>query len=194
MKHSKSIILASQSPRRKELLLQTGLKFSVSPADVDEQPYPGESPRRYVKRVALDKARVVAQRTRKGIIISADTIVVLKHRILGKPDDRQHAIRMLRMLSNTEHEVVTGVVVLDAETGKKLSRTSITRVWFKKLSLRDIESYAATGEPLDKAGAYGIQGMASLFVRRIDGCYFNVVGLPLSLVGTMLKSFGISIL
>jgi septum formation protein len=187
------IILASNSPRRKDLLRQIGVDFCADPADVDERIFPGESPEGYAVRVALDKARVAAARNGNGIVIAADTIVVLDDEILGKPADAADAERMLMMLSGKVHCVITGLAVMDAATGKSLSRTSITRVWFRSLAPSEIISYVATGEPLDKAGAYGIQERGALLVDKIDGCYFNVVGLPLSLLGELLRAFGVDV-
>jgi septum formation protein len=188
-----AIILASSSPRRKDLLLQIGLDFRVEPADVDESVLPGESPEGYAMRVALDKARAAAARAGNGTIIAADTIVVMDDEILGKPADARDAERMLMMLSGSVHRVITGLVVMDAATGKALTRTSITRVRFRRLAPHEIIAYVATGEPLDKAGAYGIQERGALLVEWIEGCYFNVVGLPLSLLGELLSSFGVDI-
>lgn len=188
------IILASNSPRRRELLRQIGLTFTTDPAHVDESVLPGELPKAYAVRVAIEKARVAADRSRAGIVIAADTIVVLGDTILGKPADRDDARRMLEMLSGRMHRVITGLAVVDIKSEKKLARTAITKVWFRKLTSEEIASYVATGEPLDKAGAYGIQEKGSLLIKKIEGCYSNVVGLPLSLLGEMLRFFGISIL
>ena len=184
------IILASNSPRRRELLTQIGVSFRSDPAHVDECVLPGELPEAYVLRVALDKARVVATRTGSGIVIAADTIVVLDDAILGKPENDRDAERMLTLLSGRMHRVITGIAIIDAATGKSLTSTSITRVWFRELARDEIQSYVKTGEPLDKAGAYGIQEKGALLVDKIEGCYFNVVGLPLSLLGKMLRPFG----
>ncbi len=188
------IILASNSPRRKDLLRQVGVAFTSDPADVDERVVPEETPEGYAVRVALEKARVAARKAGSGIVIAADTIVVLDDTILGKPVDAQDAERMLTMLSGRAHHVITGLVIMAAATGRTLTRTADTRVWFRDLSPEEIRSYVASGEPLDKAGAYGIQEKGSLFVRKIEGCYFNVVGLPLSLLSEMLSEFGIHIL
>jgi septum formation protein len=187
------IILASNSPRRKDLLRLIGVDFSIDPADVDESALPHESPEGYAVRVALEKAHVAAVRAGAGIVIAADTIVALDHEILGKPTDTADAERMLTLLSGKAHRVITGLAVMDAATGKVLTRTSITRVWFRSLGQQEIASYAATGEPLDKAGAYGIQERGALLVERIDGCYTNVVGLPLSLLGELLRAFGVDL-
>jgi septum formation protein len=186
-----TIILASNSPRRKDLLHQIGIDFSIDPADVDERVLPSEVPEVYAVRVALDKARLAAARVAAGIVIAADTIVVVDDEILGKPADASDAERMLKMLSGKVHRVITGLAVMDAATGKTLTRTSVTRVWFRRLAPQEIASYIATGEPLDKAGAYGIQERGALLIDKIDGCYFNVVGLPLSLLGELLRDFGI---
>ena len=185
------IILASSSPRRKELLTQIGLSFTVYPADVDESILEGERPEAYASRLALDKARAAAERAGDGIVIAADTIVVVNGSVLGKPADATDARRMLHLLSGKEHSVVTGLAVFDASTGRSIVRTSVTKVVFRDLSQREIDAYVATGEPLDKAGAYGIQERGALLVERIEGCYSNVVGLPLSLLGEMLREFGI---
>jgi len=185
------IVLASSSPRRKELLLQIGLSFTVAPEDIDENVLPGEQPEAYAARVALDKARIASQRAGEGVIIAADTIVVIGDSILGKPADAHDAKRMLAMLSGKEHRVVTALAVMDATTAKSVTRTSVTKVWFRDLSEREIAAYVATGEPLDKAGAYGIQERGALLVERIEGCYSNVVGLPLSLLGELLREFGV---
>ena len=189
-----AIILASNSPRRKDLLRQIGVDFSIDPADVDERALPNEPPEGYAVRVALDKARVAAARAGAGIVIAADTVVVLDHEVLGKPADARDAERMLMMLSGKEHRVITGLAVMDAATGKTLTSTSITRVWFRSLAQHEIAAYVSSGEPLDKAGAYGIQERGALLVEKIDGCYFNVVGLPLSLLGDLLRDFGIDVM
>jgi septum formation protein len=188
-----AIILASNSPRRRELLHQVGLSFIIDPTKVDEQIRPGESPESYVVRVALDKARAAASRAASGIIIAADTIVVLGDAILGKPADSRDAERMLTLLSGRVHDVISGLALINAAEEKTATGTSLTRVWFRDLSRNEIVSYIKSGEPLDKAGAYGIQGKGALLVKKIEGCYFNVVGLPLSLLGEMLRNFGISL-
>lgn len=190
---NKSLILASNSPRRRELLAQIGISFHVAPSDVDESVLQGESPGEYATRVALDKARFAAVRARSGIVLAADTIVALDEMILGKPVNERDAERMLNLLSGRIHQVITALTLMDAGTGKTSTRCSVTKVWFRDLSLKEIEAYVATGEPLDKAGAYGIQGRGALFVKGIEGCYFNVVGLPLSLLGEMLSEFGLPV-
>jgi len=161
---------------------------------VDERVLPGEKPDIYAVRVALDKARVVSARTAAGIVVAADTVVVLDDVILGKPVDDRDAERMLAKLSGKMHRVITGLAVLDTGTGKTRTESADTRVWFRTLTQDQIVSYVSTGESLDKAGAYGIQGKGSLLVDRIEGCYFNVVGLPLLLLDRMLADFGIKLL
>jgi septum formation protein len=193
-KRKNDIILASNSPRRRDLLRQIGVVFTSNPTHIDERVLPGEKPEVYARRVALDKAHIAAKKAKAGIVIAADTIVVLEDTILGKPSDDQDAVRMLTMLSGRTHRVITGVVVMDASTGRTLTRTSVTHVWFRDLTDDEIRSYVATGEPLDKAGAYGIQEKGALLVDKIEGCYFNVVGLPVSLLGEMLRAFNIDIM
>jgi septum formation protein len=185
------LILASNSPRRRELLEQIGLSFTIDPADVDEQILTGETPEDYAVRVARDKARIAAQRSGRGIVIAADTIVVLGREVLGKPSDHEDAARMLTLLSGREHRVITGLIVMDAATGRATARIVTTKVWFRALRTQEIHAYVATGEPMDKAGAYGIQEKGALLVDRIEGCYFNVVGLPLSVLGEILEAFNI---
>ncbi len=191
---NRPIILASNSPRRSELLRQIGLTFSTDPADVDERILPGEGAEEYAVRVALDKARIVAGRAGDGIVIAADTIVVLGDTILGKPADARDAERMLGMLSGRMHRVISGLAIVDAKTGKTRTGSASTSVWFRDLTTDRIRAYVLTGEPLDKAGAYGIQEKGALLVQKIEGCYFNVVGLPLSLLGEMLSEHGVNLL
>lgn len=185
------LVLASNSPRRRELLRQIGLSFSVDPADVDETMLPGEKPGEFAVRVAVDKARVAAGRAGQAVIVAADTIVVVDDEVLGKPVDRDDAVRMLSRLSGRDHRVITGLAIIDAQNGRVASASAVTQVWFRTLAAHEIAAYVASGEPLDKAGAYGIQEKGALFVERIDGCYFNVVGLPLALLGSMLQSFDV---
>jgi septum formation protein len=188
------IILASNSPRRKELLRQIGVAFTSCPTHIDERVLPGEKPEVYAVRVASNKAKIASKEVEEGILIAADTIVVIDGAILGKPADQKEATRMLSMLSGRMHRVITGLTVLDAATGRTLTRTAVTKVWFRVLSDDEIRSYVASGEPLDKAGAYGIQEKGALLVERIEGCYFNVVGMPVSLLGEMLKALDINLM
>jgi septum formation protein len=186
------LILASASPRRRELLKQAGFTFEVRPAHVNEDPYPTEDPVAYVVRLARDKAQSVLAEISSGgsappqLVIGADTTVTLDGHILAKPENAADAARMLRMLSGRTHRVITGIAVASA-TGTEVA-AEITGVQFLTLSDDEIDAYIATGEPMDKAGAYGIQGYAAKWIPRIEGCYFNVVGLPLALLSTMLET------
>jgi septum formation protein len=184
------IILASASPRRAELLRAAGLDFEVRIAGVDESLHSGESPRDYVTRLAIAKARA-AQQHAGEILLGADTTVVVDGQILGKPANEPDALRMLRLIAGREHEVLTGVCLL---RGARVdARVSATTVAFLPMSNAEIAWYVATGEPMDKAGAYGIQGRVSRFVRGIQGSYANVVGLPVALVYEMLRDLDASI-
>ena len=183
------LILASASPRRRELLAQAGYAFEVTPAHVPEVQKPGEDPIRFVTRLAREKAEVVAAGpgiTPDTIVLGADTIVVVEEEVLGKPQDEADAGRMLRLLSGQTHQVITGVCL--AKGRQRQRAAEVTFVRFSSLSDEEIDAYVATGEPLDKAGAYAIQGRAGRWVPRIHGCYFNVVGLPLALVSSMIEA------
>jgi septum formation protein len=188
------LILASSSPRRAKVLRNAGFVFEVRPAEVLETRLPQEAAEDYVRRVAQTKAHVVAEQARaageRAIVVAADTIVLAEDQILGKPKDAEDARRMLRLLSGKTHEVLTALCVINISTGKELLYVEKTRVEFLKMSEEEIESYIQTGEPFDKAGAYGIQGIAGRFATRIEGCYFNVLGLPLSRLSTTLRALG----
>jgi septum formation protein len=186
---SAPLILASASPRRRGLLAQAGFVFEVAPADVPEVRKPGEDPIRFVTRLAREKAEAVAAThavTPDAIVLGADTIVVVNEEILGKPQDAADAARMLRLLSGQTHQVITGLCL--AKGRERQRAAEVTFVRFVTLSDQEIADYVATGEPLDKAGAYAIQGRAGRWVPRIHGCYFNVVGLPLALVSSMIEA------
>lgn len=187
---SPEIILASNSPRRLTLLRQIGIEPLVIPSHVPEEVREGETPEDAALRLAIAKAREVAGKLRDGLVIGADTIVVVDSRQLGKPGSEEEAKKMLRLLSNRTHTVITGLAVIDAGAGDVKTTIARTKVRFKKLSEEEIDAYVATGDPMDKAGAYGIQGRAAAFIEGIEGCYSNVVGLPLSEVMDILKSFG----
>jgi septum formation protein len=189
----KKIILASSSPRRKELLEKTGLKFEIEPADYFENLNSELEPHELVKKLSLEKAGIVAKQNPVAIVIAADTIGVLKGKIIGKPRDETEAKRILRRLSGKSHLVITGFTILDAELGKTVTQTVDTQVYFRKLTDSQIDAYVHTGEPLDKAGAYGIQGLGAALVDHIDGDYDNVVGLPVAKLMESLKEFRISI-
>lgn len=195
------LILASASPRRRELLTQAGLTFEVRPAHIPEEPKPNEDAIAYVVRLAREKAQAVFNEiTRAGagetganepgalVVLGADTTVTVDNHILGKPEDRADAARMLRLLGGRTHRVITGVALVTAQRVEVAAE--VTGVTFRSLSEDEIAAYIATDEPMDKAGAYAIQGLAARWIPRIQGDYFNVVGLPIALVTTMLESFG----
>ena len=184
------IVLASASPRRSELLESAGIIFTVFPGDIDETPFAGEEPVAHVLRLAEGKASEVSTRIAGRFFIGADTIVLADKEIMGKPRDDSDAVRMLRKLSGQVHQVITGFAVLDRETGRVESKSISTDVTFKVLEDEEISVYVATGCPLDKAGAYAIQGGAAYMVERIDGSYTNVVGLPLCEVVETLRKMG----
>jgi septum formation protein len=182
------LILASASPRRSELLRNAGIAFEIDPAHIPEQPQPGEKPLEYAQRLARDKARSVYGRHPDALVLGADTVVVVDDHLLEKPANAEDASRMLRLLAGRAHQVITGVSL----QGRDLERTEAesTEVTFAAMSNQEIAEYIASAEPMDKAGAYGIQGMASRWVTRIEGCYFNVVGLPVARVYRMLRDLG----
>ncbi|HIW57922.1 MAG TPA: septum formation inhibitor Maf [Firmicutes bacterium] len=197
------IVLASASPRRAELLKNMGLEFSITPDDSEEISTPGLDPAETVKELARNKASNVAERIRnsgglggeEALVIGADTVVVLSGEILGKPKDEADAERTLRRLSGNRHEVYTGVSVIDTFSGREVCDHEATVVEFRDISDEEIAAYIRTGEPMDKAGAYGIQNLGALFVKRIEGDYFNVVGLPLCRLGMILKKeFGVRLI
>jgi len=180
------LILASASPRRSELLRNAAITFSVEPAHVLEQASPNEKPVDYAQRLARDKARAVYGRHPDSAVLGADTVVVIDKHLLEKPCDQGDAARMLRLLSARTHQVITGVCLV--APGFERSEAEITRVTFSPLSEDEIAHYVQTGEPMDKAGGYAIQGIASRWMERIEGCYFNVVGLPLPRVYRMFRA------
>lgn len=185
------LILASSSPRRAQILRDAGFDFTIQPANVDESLEPGEAVEAYVARIAQAKAHAVAGRAladgTPAIVIAADTVVLAGKQILPKPKDADDARRMLRLLNATTHEVLTGLFVIRAYDGISFAHLERTRVEFTRISDIDIDAYIQTKEPFDKAGAYGIQGIGGRFVRKVDGCYFNVMGLPLSRLWEILR-------
>lgn len=184
------IILASQSPRRRELLGQMGLKFSIRTPDIDEHMERALSPDKLVEAISAEKAAAVcAQAGADSLVIAADTVVVWNGQVLGKPVDEPDARRMLGELSGQTHLVYTGFTVRQGE--RAVTQSECTRVTFRPLTGAEISAYVATSEPMDKAGAYGIQGLGSLLVEGIQGDYFNVMGLPVCALGQVLKQFGI---
>ena len=185
------LVLASASPRRAEILRNAGLPFVVLSSAVDETPIPGEDPQDLVQRLATAKAELVAARAvGPAIVIAADTVVTLEGAILGKPRTTQDARQMLEKLSGRTHSVLTGVTLIRLPDAERRRFVEVTQVHFAALSDQDIVRYLSSGEPFDKAGAYAIQGMAGRFVPRIDGCYFNVVGLPLARLCRELDALG----
>jgi septum formation protein len=188
-------ILASASPRRKEILAGIGLVFRIDPSlDPEPAEKAGEKPSAYAVRAAEEKAAKVAAKYASGLVIGADTIVVIGNRILGKPASTEEARKMLSQLSGHWHEVITGICLYDISRQERRSEFCISRVHFQRLTEREIEWYVAKGEYRDKAGAYGIQGYASVFIDRIEGCFFNVVGFPVSTFYRLCLQMGISIL
>jgi septum formation protein len=185
------LILASSSPRRAEILTNAGLPFSVLSSAVDESPYPGEAPTALVQRLANAKADLVTARAvGPAIVLAADTVVVLDDKILGKPRSVEDARHMLQQLSGRTHSVLTGVALIRLPEGERRQFIESTLVHFRPITDEELSSYLATEEPYDKAGAYAIQGQAGRYIPRIEGCYFNVVGLPLSRVLTELQTLG----
>ena len=190
LKKMARIILASSSPRRKELLEQVGLKFEIFSPDIDESVCIGESADHYVQRLAQQKAQAILAQFPDAIVIAADTSLVLDHKIIGKPESKQHAFEIWTALSDRQHDVLSGVCVRSSECDPNTIQSMVvrTQVHFRKLSQLDMEQYWATGEPIGKAGAYAIQGYAAQFIQRIEGSYSNVVGLPLYETLQLLKN------
>ncbi|AOY76849.1 nucleoside triphosphate pyrophosphatase [Clostridium formicaceticum] len=183
------VILASNSPRRKDILENLGIKFSVVTSEVEEKIDCSVDPYNLTCDLAYAKAKNVSERIEgKAIIIGADT-VVLHQKILGKPRNHQEAYEILKSLSGKAHEVVTGIAVIDNDRKKQVTEYEVTKVYFREISDEEILKYIQTGEPMDKAGAYGIQGKASLFVKKIEGDYYNVVGLPIFRLGKIMHRY-----
>jgi septum formation protein len=187
------LILASASPRRRTLLMQLALPFTVIPANIEEQQLPNEPPLAYVTRMAESKAAHLARQYPEALVLGADTIVVLDNDILGKPANSAAAHHMLRRLSNRQHTVITGLALLHQRQQFSSLDTVSTLVRFRPLLLTEIAHYVASGEPFDKAGAYAIQGGASTFVVSVHGCYTNVVGLPLRRTADLLRAAGVCV-
>jgi septum formation protein len=190
----KRIILASASPRRKELLEKIGLKFEVEPSNYAEDLRSGLSPDELVRSISLEKAKAIASKHKKAVVIAADTFIVFRGKIMGKPVTEAEARKMLMVLKGKPHSVITGFTILDTDKNKVLTKSVETVVHIKDLTSDEIEAYVKSGEPLDKAGAYAIQGLGSVIVERIEGDYFNIIGLPLSALAEGLKEFGIHVL
>lgn len=188
------IILASASPRRYELLKQIKIPFTVQVSKINENKINMGKPQNWVQNLALEKALDVAQSIDEGLVIGADTVVVKENRVLGKPLTSEEAMSMLNFLSGSTHQVMTGIAIVNAVNQRIFTDVEITTVKFRNLTEQEIYSYVASGEPMDKAGAYGIQGLGALLVEGITGCYFNVVGLPLNKLALGLKKFGMEVL
>jgi septum formation protein len=190
-----TIILASASPRRRELLSQAGIPYTVMPADIDEENAElSGNPEQKAEQLAYMKAAAVAKKTGEGLVLGADTIVVCEGEVFGKPVDRTDARRMLSALNGREHQVITGIALLDAANGKVRIGHEVTVVRFSHLQPEEIEAYINSEEPFDKAGSYAVQGKGALMVEGIEGCYTNVVGLPLRKLYMMLKEFDLHVL
>ncbi|KAA3663409.1 MAG: septum formation protein Maf [Calditrichaeota bacterium] len=177
---SKKFILASGSPRRKQLFTMMGLHFTVDAPHIEEHITPGLPPRKIALSLAQQKGEVISRKHNEGLIVAADTIVVVDGKILGKPIDKADAYKLLAQLSGRQHEVITGVYIDDAMKGRSIVFAETTKVEFKKLTEEEIYGYIDTGHPMDKAGAYGIQDISAVFVKRIEGCFYNVVGFPVA--------------
>ena len=190
----KRIILASASPRRKELLEKIGLKFEVEPSNYAENMRSKLSPDELARSISLEKAKVVAGKHKNAIVIAADTFIVFRGKILGKPNTQAEARKMLMTLKGKSHSVITGFTILDTDKNKVLTKSVETIIHIKNLTSEEVDAYVKSKEPLDKAGAYAIQGLGSVIVEKIEGDYFNVIGLPLSALAEGLKEFGIHVL
>lgn len=191
---SKRIILASMSPRRKALLEILGIPFTIVVSDFEEELTNNKNPQQLVEELSLGKAKAVCQKETNAIIIAADTIVVCNNQVLGKPKSKDDAKRMLQLLSNTTHQIITGMTIMDTDTKQTLTRSETARVFMRQITEEEIDTYISTGEPLDKAGAYGIQEKGAIFVKKVEGDFFNIVGLPLYTLAQSLKQFGIDVL
>jgi septum formation protein len=194
-KNHPSWILASASPRRREILKQLGLRFRIEPSGIAEPARThGETPSQYAVRIASLKAAEIARRNRSGMVIGVDTIVVLANSILAKPEHGAEARSMLQRLSGKWHEVLSGICLIDCGLNRRRSSCARSRVHFRRLSTKEIEWYLKTDEYCDKAGAYGIQGYASLLVDRIEGCYFNIVGFPITAFQRLCSQLGVDLI
>jgi septum formation protein len=190
----RKIILASSSDRRKDLLTRLGINFTAMPSNIDESGYDKEFPAEFVKQISLDKASKVAGFVEDALIIAADTIVVYNEKILGKPENEKDAFDMIKLLNNTNHKVYTGLAIISADDKMHYIDYDMTEVCMRKIDDDEIERYIKTGEPMDKAGSYGIQGKGGIFVEKILGSYFTVMGLPIHKLSLALKSFSVDII
>lgn len=193
MTTQKQLVLASKSPRRKELLEQIGLKFIIHPSDFEEKDE-HLSAEELAMHNAMGKAQQLARKYKNALIIGVDTVVSFQHHQINKPKDEEDAKRILRLLSNTTHQVISAICIIDTDNGKNISGLEVTNVTMDRLDEKDIAAYIASGEGEDKAGAYAIQGLGALYVKKIEGDYFNVVGLPIFLLRKLLKKFSYKLL
>ena len=189
----KRIILASTSQRRYELAKQMGLMFEMMPSRYEEDMSVKISPNKLAMILAKGKAKDVADRVKKGIVIGIDTFIVFKNKMMGKPKSAAHAYKMLKSFSDKKIKVYSGIAIIDAETKKEQTDYVVSEVKFSKMTDKEIKTYIATKEPLDKAGAFGIQALGSIFVEKVSGCYFNIVGFPIDHIYKNLKKFGVNI-
>jgi len=190
----RKIILASGSPRRKEIFEKTGLPFTVIESAYEEDMTLPLAPSDLVNFLSCGKARAVAEKEKDAIVIAADTFIVFENKVLGKPKTEEKAREMLQMLNGKENNVITGVTIIDTDSGREISFYDMARIFFRNNSNETLEAYIKTGEPLDKAGAYAIQGIGAVLIDRIEGDFFTIVGLPLARLVEELKSFGIKVL
>jgi len=191
---SKKIILASTSPRRKELFEKLRLPFTIEAADYEEDMTLNMSPLNLVKTLSRGKAMAVAKKHQNGIVIGADTFVVFNNHLLGKPKSKIEARKMLEKLSGKRVDILTGLTIIDISSKKKVSVTDVIKVYIKKLSKREINNYIASGEPMDKAGAFAIQGLGAVFIKKVEGDFMCAMGLPLFTLAKELKNFGVDVL
>jgi len=188
------IVIASGSPSRRGMLRRLGFKLRMIPSSIPEKHGFTDKPEEFATSLALTKARSVAEKLRSGIVIGLDTVIVHEGEILSKPTNEDDAIEMLKRLSGSTHRILTGIAIMDIETGRQLVDYELSKVKMRKLTEEEIRQYVSTGEPIGKVGAYAIQGAGSVLVDRLDGCYYNIAGLPISKLATMMKSFGKNLL
>ncbi|KKP59268.1 MAG: septum formation inhibitor Maf [Candidatus Magasanikbacteria bacterium GW2011_GWC2_34_16] len=191
---SKKIILASTSPRRKELFGKLGLPFVVEASDYEEDMTLKMPPQKLAKFLSYGKAAVVAKKHKSGIVIGADTFVVFNNHLLGKPKSKAEAKKMLKKLSGKRVDILTGLAIIDVDSGKKINTIDVTKVFIRKLTDQEINNYIASGEPMDKAGAFAIQGLGAVIIKRIEGDFMGAMGLPLFILAKELKKIGVSVL
>jgi septum formation protein len=190
----KQIILASASPRRKQLLKQLGLEFKVIPSEIEEKLNPRLHPRKQVEVLSEQKAQHVAGKSKNAIVIGVDTMVSYKNEVIGKPKDEKDAKRILKRLSGKQQSVITAFTIIDTAAKKSVTKSVETKVWFRRIPEQEIRSYIAKEKPYDKAGAYGIQTLGAIFVEKVEGDFLSAVGLPLFTLAKELKKFGVTVL